>query len=484
MSNASISELPSSKASGPGLRHVARVLLVLACLCFAGVTALRLRHNTGELFVSDGYFYYSYLPSWWIDHDVDLTNQYRHRPEETVFYGQVSPVTGKPGNPYAIGMAVFLTPAFWIARVLNGFQGDPWSVRYQLPVYTGAFLLSVAGVGLTWYFLRRYFSARTALAAAILTLLASGWSAYLFFEPNFSHGMAAFATALFTLLLLRAGEDPRPGRVLAAGAALGLVSLVRTQNVLLVLLVPFVIDWKQWRAYLLLGTAAAITFVPQMLAWHAVYGKWLGIPQGQGYMQWHRPMILATLFSTNHGLFMWAPALFLAALGFGMAPPQVKRLTVGACLFLLCELYVNSVVKDWWCNGAFGMRRMVDYTPLFALGMASLLQRLPRGPLVRSGCAAMCALLVLGNWVLLARYYSHDLPAMGEVGIRRLWGETLVYPFRLLQRPGLGTGKLPDRLAPVLAPVRMAPSRRPDLPTATELDCVVALMPRRGPETR
>src|SRR5262249_22493704 len=151
--------------------------------------------------VSDGYYYYAYLPSWWIDHDVDLSNQYRHRPDEAALWGHLPTPTGRPSNPFAIGMAVFPSPVFLLARVAQLGRGDGWGLAYQLPVCAAAFAFSLLGVLLTICLLRRLFTFGTSTIAALALAMGSAWTAYIFFEPNMSHGISAFTVAAFACAL-------------------------------------------------------------------------------------------------------------------------------------------------------------------------------------------------------------------------------------------------------------------------------------------
>src|SRR5438034_49592 len=103
----------AARGEKPSRVWVWTCLLALGTLVlFAGCTWARLRSNDRELFVSDGYYYYSYLPAWFVDHSLDLTNAYRHRPDEAAGWGYRPTATGRPSSPFGIGMAVLLSPAF------------------------------------------------------------------------------------------------------------------------------------------------------------------------------------------------------------------------------------------------------------------------------------------------------------------------------------------------------------------------------------
>src|SRR5437763_13335942 len=61
----------------------------------------------------DGEYYYVYLPSMWLDGDLDLANQYHagHNPYQTR-----KTATGRPGNFFGIGPALFESPWFLLGH--------------------------------------------------------------------------------------------------------------------------------------------------------------------------------------------------------------------------------------------------------------------------------------------------------------------------------------------------------------------------------
>ena len=70
-------------------------------------------------------------------------------------------------------------------------------------------------------------------------------------------------------------------------------------------------------------------------------------------------------------------------------------------MVLSLELYVNSVTRDW---AGYGLRRMVDYYPLFASGLACSLTWVDR--LLRRRSVGCVVLPFVGlNWITLAYYY-------------------------------------------------------------------------------
>lgn len=416
------------EGSDPALRTWRRVFILGACLAFALLTYVRVNDGSAELYVTDAYYYYAYLPSWFMDHDLDFANQYQHRPDLAPTIWMAPTRIGMPGNPYAMGMPLLLSPAFVLAQWICGGTGDGWEIRYQVPVYTLAFLYSLAGVLLTAQMFSRFFGERVTFEAAVLLALGTPWLAYIWFEPSYSHGVSSFTVALYLAALLRARETPTGINMLLVGATLGIACMARWQNLALGICACMLLGKAPFPRLLLIAPAAILAFFPQMVVWKQIYGEWITQPQGAGYMQWGRPQVLGLLFSTNHGVYTWTPILLLSTLGFALVQPALRTMAASVFAGIAVQVLINAQVSDWWGSGAFGMRRMVDYLPLFALGHAAFGERVAENKHLDRGIRVLCVILVLLNGILAVRYYTGNLPWDGEISLQKLWGETLTYP--------------------------------------------------------
>jgi hypothetical protein len=86
------------------------------------------------------------------------------------------------------------------------------------------------------------------------------------------------------------------------------------------------------------------------------------------------PHFFEVLFDPGHGLFLWSPLLALAAAGLVFYVVK-RREALGSVLLvaLLLQVWINGAVLSWHQAGAFGSRRFVASTALFAFGLAALL---------------------------------------------------------------------------------------------------------------
>jgi hypothetical protein len=120
-------------------------------------------------------------------------------------------------------------------------------------------------------------------------------------------------------------------------------------------------------------------------------------------MNWLHPQILSVLFSTRHGLFTWTPIFIFSIIGLILLYKKEKRITFYLALVLLLEIYINAVPNNWWCGSSFGYRRMLDYLPIFILGLAIFIDYISQHIPIRL-LYAIGILLVLWNIGLMAQF--------------------------------------------------------------------------------
>src|SRR5262245_48747711 len=371
---------------------------------------------------ADAAYYYAYLPSLVLDGDLDFTNQYR----VTQNWYRLGPTPlGRPGNVFGIGPAVFALPAFVVGHglaIATGARGDGFS-RWETTLVLWTSIAMSLGALLVAARLaqRRVGSALAGHLGALVAAVSGPLLYYAIRQPGYAHPCAAlFATLLIERWDASYGEAPRSLRTwIALGAAAGAAALARPQLGLWAALLPVAaIDDVRRRGEVSVaalagrwaaGAAAAVlVFLPQLVAWKALYGAWYVVPQGPGFMRWDDPAWSETLFSSRNGLFPWAPLYAPMAIGVVVLARQGMRLPLALMLGLFGQAVVNGAAWDWWAGGSFGGRRFDSCYAVFAVGAAVLVAAggralARRGP-VRwlAGAALAAAALVAGASVELA----------------------------------------------------------------------------------
>ncbi len=406
---------------------------------------------TPRLRGADEIEYFAYLRSFVFDHDLHFENEYRHfyerdpqglRGFRSTFLDRREEATGRPINFAPLGTALLWSPFFLLAHagvlLARGLgatvPADGFSTPYVAAVCLASAFYAFLGLLLTHRILVRW--ARVGEAAATLSVLALWLGSpvlyYVTLAPGFGHACSLFTVALLVFLFLRArdreGEGVRPGDWALVGAAVGLAALVREQDGLLIVIpgawLLAQLPRRPWvtlqRAAMVLATAA-LSFTPQLLAYRALNGH-LGPSRLVGRkMSYASPHLLEVLFDPGHGLFFWTPLLLLAVAGLVLAlvrpaTPETRRLSMLLTLGLLAQVWINGCIESWSQAGAFGSRRFVGVTVVFAWGLAALVDRL----LPRLGRAPVAALLAVFVW--------WNVSLMVQFGLRLMDRQRLEWP--------------------------------------------------------
>jgi hypothetical protein len=352
----------------PGVFALVAVLAVLL--------AALLSH--GERVVSDGVDHYVYLRSLRVAGDLDLADD----------YAAVSPLgrssaadtpLGRMGNEHPIGPAILWAP-FYLA-------GDALSAAFDARARTGdgPFQRNAAAVaGLFWGWVGlviayRAWSHIAGRGPALLASLGLAFGTFLYWylvqAPTMAHAPAFAAAALVLALWLRPGDSRR--RAGALGAAIGVAALLRWSSALLALLLVWDaighVRAGRWRTLArdaaLWAAGFLLAFAPQLVVWKLLYGSFVTIPQGGGFVAGH-PAWAGVLFSPHHGLFAWSPLLYLGLAGLAWWARTAPGRALAVLAFLLALTRLNAGVADWPAGAAFGARRFDAALPFLGLGLA------------------------------------------------------------------------------------------------------------------
>jgi hypothetical protein len=400
---------------------------------------------------SDGVFYFTPLHSIVVDGDVDFENEYRVLGAEDGYFHRTE--TGRLPNNFSIGPALLWAPFYLVVHAV-GLLGAFRPTGFGYPYFTAIATTTAVGgfLGVLWFYrlAGEYFERNTAFIATVLLWLGSFHLWYMVFEPSMSHALAMAAVTAY-LLLCQRGLTGRWGFVIA-GIAAGLVMLIRWQNVIF-LPVGLIVIWRKqgrprWDELAAGVLAAVVMFVPQMVYWKLLYGRFLLIPQGGGYMQWGSPQFLSVLFASRHGLLSWSPLLWLGALGFIGVVKKAPALGWSLLGAFLASLYVNASVYDWWAGASFGARRFDGALPAFGLGLAAAVAWAL--PWIRKHAAAvffiMAVPFLVWNVLLMGLYSTGSIPFDGAVSFQQAGSDGLEMIYRKTGYPFSWPGALIEKI--------------------------------------
>jgi hypothetical protein len=399
---------------GRGTREVLPLLALAACLVPTYV-------DRSRAIESDGIHYYAYLRSLLFDRDLDLRNDYRLL-EYNEHHLNVLPI----GAPLL--WSPFVVPVYAVMQAARLFGGPaPNGIE---PAFRGAVSLAnfayvAAGLFVLMGTLRRFVSPAAAFWTTLLAWVGSPLRFYLSVLPSMAHGTEFFAAALVLRASLQLRQAGSRTAALAAGAACGLVFLVRSQDGLLLglpilLLTPGLLTRARQvptlRLLALLGAAFVVVALPQIAVWQAMYGVPLLVPHkllhGEAFMRLDQPRFFATLFAPEGGLLTNYPTLLVALVGLVCVAPSDPLYVGAVAVVFVAGWYVNATVFDW-----YQVRRFTGIVPLLAPGLAQLV-----APLTRAGLLPVALVAFLALRYDLALHALRDAPGR-PAPVRRILGE-------------------------------------------------------------
>jgi hypothetical protein len=467
--------LAQRRASARNETHRTRVGVGLAALFVAG---LALQLQLGARLQSDGFYYFAYLRSLAFDRDVNFMNDYRLLGLGDKAYLFQPTQTGHAESAWTIGPAIVWSPFFAAGHVTasrlqakgQDVATDGTSFPYRQAVCVAGLFYGLLGCWFTYRLILMFFPGRIAGAAVFLSVAGSFMAWYLVKEPSMTHAPSMAAVAGF----MWGWAATREQRSIRAWAGLGLLAgfmaLIRWQNLLFALLPgidALLAMVRAWRAddrsnvrQTLSGSAAflgcaAIGFLPQMLAWQAMYGSLIARSPVGPEIRWTDPHLVDILWSARNGLFSTAPILYLGALGliaFAIARPAIG---VPSLLAVGVMVYFNACIQDWWGSAGYGGRRFDGTIPLFALGLAAFVHHAARVVQRHAIGAVMALLMLFALWnAALMRAAQDGAVRIGEtLSFDRVWaaqtrvvhrwfGNPFTYPASLIfaARNGVSPG--------------------------------------------
>jgi hypothetical protein len=393
----------------------------LLTACFAIGIALQLQ--LGARLQSDGFYYFAYLRSLVFDRDVNFMNDYRMLGLGDKTYLFQPTRTGHAESAWTIGPAIVWSPFFAVGHVTASrlrasgvdVATDGTSYPYRQAVCVASLFYGLLGCWFAYRFARLFFPGRVVTPAVILTVTGSFMLWYLVKEPSMTHAASMASAAGFMWMWAATADGRKPRDWAILGVIIGLSTLVRWQNLLFALLPGidalrlFIKAWREDDSAALKGAAigsslflacAVAAFLPQMLAWRAIYGTLIARSPVGPQIRWTDPHLVDILWSARNGLFSTAPILYLGAIGLAIVAFVRPAVGLPALAAAGVMVYFNACIQDWWGSAGFGGRRFDGLIPLLALGLAAFIDR-GSAFVRRHAIAAMVAgLTVLAIWNL------------------------------------------------------------------------------------
>ena len=368
-------------------RHLTIFVIVLSLISIAANFKYRKMYNTTAertVMRTDSEGYYQYLPHFFI-FDWDRMDKMHWAKQ----YGE-----GKTLNIYTCGVAIMQTPFFLITHATSYFfelDTEGYSPQYFLSVFFASLFYVLLGLLLLYKFLRRFINHNSALWSIILLFFATNLFYYTTIAPGMSHAYSFSLVAIFIYFTPIFYEKPNFRNLLFVAFPLALATLIRPTNLLIAIFLFLygIHNWsdfkerfnfwlKRWYFLVVMLLAGILMFVPQMLYWHAVTGKYIFYSyQDEGtFPYWLSPQIYTVLIGPRNGWLLYTPLMIFSVSGLIYLVYKRKLSALAISIIMVLIIYINS---SWWrptFSGAAGYRALIGYLPFMAIPLGFVIHKI------------------------------------------------------------------------------------------------------------
>jgi hypothetical protein len=357
---------------------------------------------------ADARFYYTYTRSLIQDHDLNLKNEYLDLGIQNKFE------EGKlVANPYPPGVSMLWVPLYLNAKALAtifGLTDSGYGFLYQLSAALTNIFLGIFGLYLVFKLLQKYFPVRVSYLTILALFGATNLLFYIAVEPINSHAASFFISSLFVFYFLMTDVEKGKDYYMALGFIGGIAGLVRTQDLLLLILPVIKITSKYKSSikllatnYMLLATGLTVAFLPQILLWKYFYNTFWYSPYLNSGFNFLKPQIIHVLFNTQNGLFILTPLIAISLIGSLFIKRTNSSLYSYILIYFFMQLYLVSSWSAYYQGGSYSIRMLVTTYPLLSFGLAYVIDKINAIHKERI-TALLILLLTLLNFVFIINY--------------------------------------------------------------------------------
>ncbi len=375
-------------------RNWLSALTVAFIMTFMTVNMLVVKHWKDEQRVIewDAISYYAYLPATFIHHDLSLSFADGYAgPHKLIVWPERGPA-GKHVIKTTMGLSLLWMPFFLaghVAALITGADAGGYSEPYKFFLLVSALVFMFIGL----IYLRRILlvQASDKMTAIVLASFAFGTNLYWYtlFQGTMAHVYSFALICAFIWYTMKWHMSEKHGTMhsIRLGALLGLISLIRPTNLIIVVffLLYDVNSFRDlrdritgllsgYRQVLIMVLTLIVVWLPQMIYWKEMTGHWLYFSYGSDERFFFGdPAILKGLFSWRKGLFIYAPLLIFSFAGIITLWIRRSPHALPVTVFVPLNIYIIFSWWCWWYGGGFGQRAFIDSYALMAVAAAALL---------------------------------------------------------------------------------------------------------------
>lgn len=355
---------------------------IILIICLAGFVIITMDlwrnwHSNQHQINWDIANYYSYLPAFF---DNDGSFEFK----SDLFENNYLPknlINGKHLPKTTYGLSVLYAPLYGLGykiainqnNDLNGFSEPFFTV-----LHWGTIFYAFLGILVLRFFLIKYFSEIVTTITIAILFLGSTLFFYSVSWPEMPHGLLFLLFSCFLLFSAKWHESPNLKYSLIIGGLIGLITLIRPTDIIIVLLFVFWPNSKihlllktKWKYFIVMGLVCFTLWIPQLIFWHDRTGQWLYFSYPGEQFFWNDPQLINVLFSYRKGFFVYSPLIFLCFIGFFFLKDKLKPFKIILLLITIINIYIISCWWDWFFGGSFGARAFVQHFSYLSIPLAA-----------------------------------------------------------------------------------------------------------------
>lgn len=417
------------------------------------------------MFHGDAYGYYSYLPSTFIYHNLkhpevlpdDTTIYYKARLSAwNIKENGFRTPKGYVINQYTYAVALMELPFFLAAHLYEkatSGHANGYTLTYDIAIRISSAVYALLGLLLMYRVLRRYYDPLISIITTSLVLLATNLFWFSVHQAGMSHPILFFLYALVVYLTIRLHEQPNIKRFALLGFVLGFVVIMRPTDVVSAF-IPLLYGvynrdtFKERIRFITRNTkgvtagiiCGVLPFIPQMIYWKVLTGKYLYYSYGKQSFTWKHPKIIEGLFYFSNGWLPYTPIMFIAIAGLLLYKSYHKWLVA---ILVISPVYMY-LIYSWYCynyiNG-LGSRPMIHLYALYALPLAAVVQSVfNRGVVMKTVFLFVACFFVAANYSFSELRYKNLLntdEAKGSYAMHVLFKHAIDYDDLVLNDIGI-----------------------------------------------
>jgi len=232
-----------------------------------------------------------------------------------------------------------------------------------------------------------FFKEEAVAIVLILIVMATNLLYYATIEPGMSHVYNFALISMFIYFSFKWLSKASWKRTIILGLLLGIITLIRPINSLVVLfpLLVFLLGQESFHdkwsfiknnilKILLAFVFMMLVILPQMIYWKLFTGQWIYYSYGAEIFYFNNPHIFEGLLSFRKGWLVYTPIMFFSIIGLFFLIKSHKRLVLPIVIFSILNLYVIFSWWCWWYGGSYGSRPMIDTYAIYAIPLAAFIQ--------------------------------------------------------------------------------------------------------------